>query len=151
MELREIMTSPVVTLQPNATVGEARALMRKHNFQHLAIVNRKQLVGVVSERDIHIPRPTGQWNAVPWIEGLAVEWVMSAPVFSLSPTAQVSDAARMMRDRKIGCVPVIQQAELMGIVTTTDLLNVLDPGSGALLHQSKMHRVSDDPRRQDHR
>ena len=151
MELREIMTFPVVTLQPTATVGEARALMRKHNFQHLAIVNRKQLVGVVSDRDIHIPRLTGQWNAVPWIEGLAVKWVMSSPVVSLSPTAQVSDAARMMRDRKIGCVPVIQQGELLGIVTITDLLNVLDPGSGALLHQSKMHRVSDDPRRQDHR
>lgn len=84
------------------------------------------------------------------MEALAVKWVMSSPVLSLSPTAQVSDAAGIMRDRKIGCVPVIQEGDLVGIVTITDLLNVLDPGSGALLYPPQVHRVSDDPPPEDH-
>jgi len=149
MELLKIMTSPVITLQPTATVAQARVLMVKHNLQHLVILDGKQLVGIVSDRDIHIPRITGQWNAVPWMEGLAVKWVMSSPVLSLSPTAEVSEAARMMRDRKIGCVPVVHEGDLVGIVTITDLLNVLDPGSGALLYPPQVHRVSDDPPRED--
>ena len=149
MELREIMTSPVVTLSPAAKVAEARWLMREHNMQHLPVVDSGELVGIISDRDIHVPRLLGQWNAFPWIEGVSVKWLMSSPLSALPPTARIAEAAKTMRDDKVGCVAVVQQGELLGIVTITDLLNLLDPASGALVYGSQVHRVSEEIRTRD--
>jgi len=62
MNLREIMTSPVVTLSPTAKVAEARCLMREHNVQHLPVLDSARLLRIITDRDIHGPRLLGQWN-----------------------------------------------------------------------------------------
>jgi CBS domain-containing protein len=122
MRVFEVMTEGVRTVSPSLPAGEAWQLMRTEGIHHLVVTLDKRIVGVLSDRDAGGPRGA-QLRA-----GAAVGDLMTHDVVTIRTRETVSRAANLMRGRTIGCLPVLAGKKLVGIVTTSDLLEVLGTG-----------------------
>jgi len=116
MRLRDIMTVGIQTIGPDETASAARTKMKRHRIRHLVVVDDGRVAGIVSERDL------GRG-------GSRVREVMTADVVSATPDTTLRQAANLMRGRTIGCLLVIEGEDLIGVVTTTDLLDQLGRGA----------------------
>jgi CBS domain-containing protein len=117
--LRDIMTSPVITMRDNARVSEAASAMCAHNIGSLIVVDRgEKPIGIVTERDIL------RKVVVPCRDPRAVEvaLVMSSPLVTGGPDMDVEAAANLMIGREIKRLPIMEGGHLVGIVSFTDLL-----------------------------
>lgn len=114
--VRNIMRVPVVTVSPDATVGEARRLLQQSRIRHLPVLDRGLLVGLVADRDL---------RSAPG-EATRIAEVMTRTVFVLSPETPVGSAARIFRERRFGAMPVLQGRELVGIVSVGDVARALE-------------------------
>lgn len=112
MRVQEIMTTGVVTTTPTAPVETARGLMRQKGIKHLVVRDGSGVVGVLSARDLL--RAQG-----------AVGDVMTRDVVTVAPTETVKKAANMMRGRSIGSLVVIAGERPVGIITASDLLQLI--------------------------
>lgn len=115
MLVRRRMTPEVVTVPPTASVADALDTLNAHDIRHLPVVDAGRLVGIVTDRDLRLAL-TGRPN-----ETLVTDVMTPDPV-TVSPTATVEATARTMVERALGCVPVVQDGELVGILTDSDLL-----------------------------
>lgn len=122
MRLQEIMSAGVVTIGPDELVRTARARMRQHRIRHLVVVDGARTAGIVSERDL------GK-RATMLLDGRLVREVMAADVVSASPETTLRQAANLMRGRTIGCLLVAKNDSVVGLVTTTDVLDQLGRGA----------------------
>jgi acetoin utilization protein AcuB len=95
----------------------ARTIMRAQRFKHLPVVERKRVLGVISDRDV-------RQHAADLDDSL-VETAMTADPVTVSPDTSVEEAASLMLVKDIGCLPVTEQGALVGIITRTDLLRAL--------------------------
>ena len=128
MRLRDIMSEAVETIAPDATVDEARELMRRQDVRHLVVVANGGIAGVLSANDLR--RAAG--NA-------AVRAAMSAPVVTATPLTSIRQAANLMRGNHVSCLPVVEgEAGLVGIVTVADLLDLI--GKGVTRERTDEHR-----------
>lgn len=118
MRLKEIMSSPVEVIGPKATAADARTRMTRARIHHLVIATGRNIVGIVSERDLDGLSPE-----------TSVDQVMSGPVITASASTTVGDAANVLRGHAIGCLPVMERGKPIGMVTVTDLLTLLGKGS----------------------
>ncbi|MEE8601402.1 CBS domain-containing protein [Euzebya tangerina] len=125
------MNSDPITISPEATVAEARAVMRAQGIRHLPVVSAGHLIGIISDRDVSIDDAT--LNRVRSLERLGevtgesrpVEAVMSTSVHTVPVSATMAEAARMMLSRRVSALPLVEDdGRLIGIVTTTDCLLV---------------------------
>ena len=123
MLVKEIMRTPVTVVPVEATIGEADQLLHARGFRHLPVVDRGRLVGVLTDRDIRFA--TSSLCHEPLSGGDPVTLAMSSPPLTADPLDPVEDAARIMREHKIGCLPVLDGGELVGMLTGMDLLDAL--------------------------
>jgi CBS domain-containing protein len=129
--VRDIMTSPALTIEPDTSVPTAIALMRQHGIRHLPVVESGRLVGMISRGDLREASITASINADQYelhflLSKLTVERLMSRKVFTVTPDAFIVHAAELMTDNKIAGLPVVdQQDAVVGIVTESDLLRML--------------------------
>jgi len=130
MKARDAMSSPVLTVRTIESIDRAAALLCEHGFTSLPVVDEDgRLVGIVTESDVirvHLPAQP-QWRAGPAVSdtrptGRTVGAVMSSPVESLTPGADVADAARMMVDRRIRSLPIVDGHGVVGILTRRDVM-----------------------------
>ncbi|MFZ5468095.1 MAG: CBS domain-containing protein [Myxococcota bacterium] len=122
MRLHEIMTTDVQTASPNDDAEQAFHKMRVQRIRHLVVQEDRRIVGILSQRDLGGPKGASQRR------GTTVgEWMSPAAV-TASPTTTVRQAANLLRARTIGCLPVVEGGKLVGIVTLTDLLDLLGRG-----------------------
>lgn len=126
----ETMTTDVVSVDPQNSVATAIRLMRTGHLRRLPVVEDGKLVGIVTSGDVR--RITGMSSVVRDSSGDNFLWqhipvvnVMTTEVITTSPGASIADAARLMIERKIGGLPVVEQGRLVGILTTSDLLVAL--------------------------
>lgn len=119
MKLREIMTSPVLSSTPREPASDAFARMRDAGVRHAVVLSDGAVVGVVSDRDLG--GPLG--GAVR--KGKSVGDLMQREPVVAPPELGVARAALLVRKHRIGCVPVVEEGELVGIVTRSDLLAAL--------------------------
>lgn len=126
----EIMTTEVLTVDPQNSVATAIRLMRTGELRRLPVVHEGRLVGIVTNGDVR--RITGMSSVTRDAAGDNFLWqhipitnVMTHEVITLSPATPIAEAARLMIDRKIGGVPVVEHGRLVGILTTSDLLEAL--------------------------
>jgi CBS domain-containing protein len=120
MRIAEIMTTRVETVAPGDPAAAALARMRSARIHHLVVMERGKVVGVLSARDLG--RPEGR--ATP--RGAAtVGELMTSPTVSAGPEMPLHRAANVLRGRSIGCLPVVEGRKLLGILTISDLLEVL--------------------------
>ena len=135
IQVFELMTSNVLTLRENASVGRARAEMKLGRVRHFPVVNRQGvLVGLVSNLDIAKALAVeGRGRSVP------VREVMSKLLYTVSAETPAHEAARLMRQRKIGSLPVVSDdGMLVGILTASDFLQVAEKAlSGRRLTRSR--------------
>jgi CBS domain-containing protein/ribosome-associated translation inhibitor RaiA len=123
MRLREIMSTDVVAVAPSEAATVAWAKMRRHRIRHLVVTERKQIVGVVSDRDL------GGRNGAAVRKGHTVAELMTPRTVTAKPDTTIRQAANLMRGRQIGSLPVLDEDTLVGIVTATDVLDELGRGS----------------------
>lgn len=135
MRLNEFMTLAVESIHPKATMEAAYERMRHGGFRHLVVLADGYPVGVISERDIGS-------RLEPELRDLLVEEVMSEPVVFATPDTTVREAANLMRGLTVGCLPVMNHGSLVGIVTTTDLLELLGRGSQRIAKDTERRPVS---------
>jgi CBS domain-containing membrane protein len=127
--VEEIMSSPVVAVQRDHSIHFALTLMHSRNIRHLPVVDGPRLVGLVSERDLLPPEST--LLAAPFDArgdaplSLPVSAVMRTSVWAVERETPVLEAARILRDHKFGCLPVLDEEKLVGIVTAQDFLGLL--------------------------
>jgi CBS domain-containing membrane protein len=105
-------------------------MMRAGRFRHLVVCEDEQVVGIVSQRDIVLAGISwalgiGKSAHDKALEFCSVKEVMTGSVATVDPDMPLSDAARQMTERKIGCLPVVAGGELVGILTEGDFVAML--------------------------
>lgn len=128
--IEQVMTCDPLTVSPDEPLRVAIDRMRERNCRRLPVVLAGKLVGIISDRDLR--RATNspfvmqeRWYNEFLLDKITVRACMSAEPATITPQTRITDAARLMRDRKIGGLPVVEGERLVGIVTETDLLNYL--------------------------
>ena len=124
--VKDSMTCEVVALPPQSTAGEALALCRERRIRHLPVLEDDRLVGIVSDRDLRSATPAlGEPARAEALGRILVHEVMTREVATAHPDDPIEEAANAMRERKIGCLPVIEDDALVGIVTSSDVMEAL--------------------------
>ena len=121
-QLRDIVEQSVVTIGPGETARAAWTRMRRRNINHLVVVDGGAIVGVISSRDL------GGEDGADLRRGSSVRDLMSSGVVTVEPDTTLRDAADLMASRFIGSLPVVEDGELVGIVTATDVFDAFGPG-----------------------
>ena len=114
MYVRDLMTPGVVAVRPSDSLAVARQQLRDNRIHHLVVLDNGRVVGVMSFRDLIGKGDTETVGAV-----------MSRDVVTVQPWDTVRNAAAMMLGRTHGCLPVMDQGQVAGIITTSDLLRAV--------------------------
>jgi len=129
--VRRWMQQPVVTIGVTASVREAAALMREREIRHLPVLDaRERLVGIVTDRDLRqvildvaIGRVSQDTER---LGDLGVREVMTWGVVTVKPSTDLREAARVMREQRLGALPVVDTAgQVLGILTERNLIDAL--------------------------
>ena len=130
MPVERWMQHPVVTIGPDTSVNDAVAIMRERGIRHLSVLGAaNRLVGIVTDRDLRQVvldvAVRGIGDDEPPIDLTARE-VMTWGVVTVRPAADLREAARIMRERRLGALPVIDaDGQVVGILTERDLIDAL--------------------------
>jgi len=136
------MTKDPVTISKQTTVADALELMRKHNIRRLPVLENNKLVGIVTDRDLSAVSPSPATTLSVFeinylLAKMKIKDVLpkNQKVFTISPDAFIEEAALIMREHKVGALPVVEKDKLVGIITETnifdafiDLLGVKEQG-----------------------
>jgi len=136
MYVDRMMTREVIKVAPDTKVTHMTGIMRDRHVRHLPVVDeREHLVGLVSQRDLERVSPspittlsTGEVNYL--LNKVTAEKIMHREVFTCRPDTLVEQAGCIMRDRAVGCLPVVDEGRLVGIVTGVDLIDFFLDVSG---------------------
>ena len=121
--VRDSMTREVVTVGPETTAAEALALCREKGIRHLPVLEGGWLVGMISDRDLRSATPAlGDPDRAEALERIRVADEMAKEVATVRPEDPIEEAAIEMYERKIGCLPVVDDGDLVGIVTSSDVM-----------------------------
>lgn len=142
MIISRVMTKNPVFVHPDLPVAEARALMEREHIGHLPVLDKNnRLAGVVAKKDLLKAGPSpatslDMYEISYLLSKLKIEKIMERQVITVEENEVVEEAARIMADRDIGCLPVMRGsgspgALLVGIITDTDLFRVFINAFGA--------------------
>jgi CBS domain-containing protein len=125
--VRDIMAEKIVTISADDRLSTVEDIMTLGRVRHMPVVRGGRLVGVVSERDLlraSLSNLTafGDEQRRAFLQAVEIRRVMSAPPVTIHPDATPEEAALVMAEKKIGCLPVVDGDDLVGLVTETDLL-----------------------------
>jgi CBS domain-containing protein len=128
--VQDIMTTEVTTLGRNDSLQLVKDIMTLGRVRHFPVIDDGKVVGMVSQRDLYKASlgsvmKYGEKAQRAFLEGIVVKEVMHEPVITIAPHASVQEAARVMMEKKIGCLPVLEGSKLVGIVTETDMLKLV--------------------------
>jgi acetoin utilization protein AcuB len=126
------MTREVVTLSPGTTAAEALALCREKRIRHLPVLEEGRLAGIVSDRDLRSAAPAlGDPGRAEALQNLQISDVMTRAGVITHPDDPIEEAADRMREKRIGCLPVVEDGDLLGILTSSDVMEALVQLTGA--------------------
>ncbi|MFC0298768.1 acetoin utilization AcuB family protein [Geobacillus jurassicus] len=124
MLVEQVMKTPVVTLRATNTIAEALQLLRHHRIRHLPVVDDEgHLLGLVTDRDLRDASPS-IFHLHEHLDDLQkpVSTMMKTDVVVGHPLDFVEEAAALFYEHRIGCLPIVNNGKLVGIITQTDLL-----------------------------
>lgn len=125
------MTTNVVTVEPDLSLPEASRLMKAKGFRRLPVVKHGKLLGIVSLSDVHEAEPSDAttlsiWELTYLLSNLKVEKIMTGNPVTVRETATLAEVARIMLEKKIGGIPVVDAANnLIGIITESDVFRAV--------------------------
>ncbi|MDR7482294.1 MAG: CBS domain-containing protein [Armatimonadota bacterium] len=130
MLVRDSMIPDPRTIEPEATLADAIDLMRALRVRHLPVMSGRRLAGIVTWTDLMRAAPPVEASLAgrrlaALFQQTHVRDVMTKDPITVGPDVPVEAAARLLRDRKIGCLPVVERGMLVGIVTESDLFDAL--------------------------
>jgi len=130
MQVKECVTSEVVTIDPDMSTKQAFALIKSLRIRHLVVVKEGVILGIVTDRDLRRPKIADvfkSWHDLYRVsDDFQVGDIMSTPVTTVDAEADVKEAARLMVEKRIGALPVTSAHKgLAGIITDFDLLRAL--------------------------
>lgn len=125
--VRDIMGTKLVTISASDRLSTVEDIMTLGHVRHMPVVQGGRLVGVVSERDLlraslSVLSQHKDEERRAFLHVVEISRVMSTPPIVVEPDATIEEAALIMAEKKIGCLPVVLGEELIGIVTETDVL-----------------------------
>jgi len=125
--VRDIMGRQLVTISAGDRLSTVEDIMTLGHVRHMPVVQAGQLVGVVSERDLlraSLSVLSEHRDEVrrAFMHMVEIERVMSTPPIVVEPDATIEEAALIMAEKKIGCLPVLDGDQLLGLITETDIL-----------------------------
>ncbi|TFH31526.1 MAG: CBS domain-containing protein [Myxococcales bacterium] len=137
--VRDLMSQPVVTAGPTSPLRDVIERMETSHIRHIAVVEAGRLLGLISHRDV-LSSQEGSLSGAPsseqvhmnrWIEA---RWVMTKDVRTVYPDTPALEAALILRSHAYGCVPVVEQGRLVGMLTDSDFVEyaireLSDPGA----------------------
>lgn len=129
LRVRDLMTRNVQTVETGDDLDFASMVMRLERFRHLPVVEDGRLVGIVSDRDV-IRSQAGALTGLPPEDRrmldlhVDVREMMTANPETIGPDALALEAAQRLRERRFGCLPVVEDGRLVGILTETDFLDL---------------------------
>ncbi len=132
---KRMMRNPVY-VDENDSMKKAMDLLKEHEIRHLPVLkDGEKLVGIVSERDIKQASPSPATaleirEIYYLLDKVKVKQIMTRRPYTISPTAPIEEAALILREKKIGCLPVIEEGRLVGILTETDILDAFIESMG---------------------
>lgn len=133
MFVRMWMTTDVITVPPETPILEAQEIMKKHGVRRLPVVNKRgKLLGIVTKSDILEASPSDATTLSIWelnylLARTTVEQIMvkAEDLITVSPNDPIERAALLMRKHKVGGLPVVEGSHLVGIITESDIFEVL--------------------------
>jgi Zn-dependent protease/predicted transcriptional regulator len=118
LTLGAVMSTPVMTVSPQTPVPEMLEQMYATKHLGFPVVDRGMVVGMITLSDLHRISSIDR-------DALQVRDLMTRQVVALPPAASVAEALRVMSERNIGRIPVVENADLVGLVTRTDIIKVM--------------------------
>jgi acetoin utilization protein AcuB len=137
MIVSRVMSKNPVYVHPEASVTETRSLMDKEKLGHLPVLDKNNtLVGIVTKEDLIKASPSeattlDMYEISYLLSKMKVQEIMVKKVITVDENEIVEEAARVMADKSIGCLPVMRGSLLVGIITDTDLFRVFVNAFGA--------------------
>lgn len=129
MTVDDMMTRHPITMHVEESLLMAKTLMQNHAIRHLPIIDENNvLMGIISQRDVLraqdscLQRQTSQCDQE--LAQIGASEVMKKDIMSVNPQAGLRDAAMYMQKHKIGCLPVLSNECLVGIITDTDFVSI---------------------------
>ena len=132
LHVEDIMTRQVVSVQSDHSIHLAAGLMELKHIRHLPVLEGRRLVGLITHRDL--VRAQAALLCKPYdvaddaAMSIPVAQIMCRNVWTVSPLARVLEATQIVLDHKFGCLPVVEDKMLVGIVTEVDFLRCLVEG-----------------------
>ena len=128
--VRNWMTPNPITITPQTTLPEAHRLMDKYFVRRLPVINKGKLVGIVTRGDIREAQASTATTLSVYelnylLDQIPAKEFMAYKPITIAPDATIAEAARLMLQYKVGGLPVVENGELVGIITETDFCRLL--------------------------
>ncbi|MEP0806264.1 MAG: CBS domain-containing protein [Chloroflexota bacterium] len=123
------MSRPVISVSPETPISDALVMFKKEHIRRAPVMKDGKLVGIVSEKDLLNASPSSATTLSVWemnylISKVKVKNVMTKKVVTVNRDTPIEEAARIMADKKIGGLPVVDGERVIGMITETDLFKV---------------------------
>jgi len=130
MYVRDLMQTEVVTLNAGDTLDLADDIMRLGRIRHMPITADGKLVGILSQRDLFRAAISSVLQLRPaaereWLAKILVREAMTTKVFTIAPGARAHEAVGLMLEQRIGCLPVVEDDKLVGLLSESDCMRYL--------------------------
>ena len=130
MLVKRRMSAPVITVPPDMSVPDCLKLMQRERIRRTPVVDNGRLVGIVSDKDLLNASPSDATSLSVWeisylINKIKVKDVMTKEVLTIQQEMPIEEAARIMVDNKVGGLPVVNNGDIDGLITETDLFKML--------------------------
>lgn len=127
MQIKNLMSTALITIDKDQNLSDALKLLRKNKISRLPVLNNKELVGIISERDIAKKLGSSKYESMP-ASRLHVSSVMVKDIISVPQTMRLAEVANIMLENGIGSVPVMEDDEMVGIVSKADFVTLAVDG-----------------------
>jgi acetoin utilization protein AcuB len=143
------MKKDLITITKDERMTTARKIMKEKNIRHLPVVDGKKLVGLVTNMDIRkaeaSPATSLEIRELHYLlDKLTVGEIMTRNVITISPDISVEEATTLLHDNKIGCLPVVEDGNLVGMLTENDVMEILIDVMGMNEKGSRLEVVVED-------
>lgn len=129
MNVGKRMSKVLITVTPDLPVPDALALMTKEKIRHMPVIEKGKLKGIITKNDLLNASPSKATTLNVWeinylVSKIKIGDVMTSKVYTTTEETPIEEAARVMSDKKISCLPVLRGKEVVGIITETDLFKI---------------------------
>ena len=149
MLVRKKMQKNITTITKDERMTTAKKIIKEKNIRHLPVVDGKKLIGLVTNMDIRkseaSPATSLEIRELHYLlDKITVGEIMTRNVITIAPDISIEEATTLLHDNKIGCLPVIEDGNLVGLLTEGDVMEILIEVMGMKEKGSRIEILADD-------